>query len=141
MLPGKNRRGRDTNERFHALLPGILLKLCSVTAARTLCRAGRAGARHCISRGTRAENAATCMSVASSADASERVSHPAVVRNAPTRSASREPKHLDSAEEGYRHLSQPGLVFCRFTVMLVAAEVRFSTDHRCVCQSDNLYAR
>jgi hypothetical protein len=49
---------------------------------------GRAAARDCLSRGTSAENAASCMSVASSTDASERVSHPAVVRHVPTRPAS-----------------------------------------------------
>jgi hypothetical protein len=85
-------------ETTHAL-PGILLKLCSDTAARTLCRTGLPGARHCFSRGTSAENAARDVSVApsSSSDASERLSHAAVVRHAPTRPALGEPRHLDSA--------------------------------------------
>lgn len=108
MASGKQERDADVTEKRGRpararALPGILLKLCSDTAARTLCRGGRPGARHCFSRGTSAENAARDVSVAPSSststdEASERLSHPAVVRHAPTRPASAEPpRHLDSA--------------------------------------------
>lgn len=82
---------------FFASLPGILLKLYSVTDARTRCWAcDRSPARRCFSRGMRAENAASCTSAAS-IDASDRLSHAAVVRHAAARSWLGELMHMDSA--------------------------------------------
>jgi hypothetical protein len=133
MLPGKNRHGRDTNERFQALLPRILLKLCSDTAARThpvSCRS-RGGQALLQPRDQSRERGE--LHVRSVVGRRERAGQPSRRRQARAHQVGvagaqalgqrlEELSPRVTAEESYRHLSQPGLVFCRFIVLLVAAQ-------------------
>jgi hypothetical protein len=154
MLPGKNRHGRDTNERFQALLPRILLKLCSDTAARThpvSCRS-RGGQALLQPRDQSRERGE--LHVRSVVGRRERASGSAIPPASGTRPPGRRrgspstwtaPRGTVSSR--YRRGELPSLVSARPRVLPLhcpagrSTEVRFSTAHRCVCHSDNLYAR